>query len=58
MLRSDPFVAREGAFTVLIGAEKPQGPQSMRTRDYVHAVTRKAQLDFIPLLKPVSAEML
>jgi len=46
--------SREGAFTALIGADQPQDSQSVRTHDYLHAVARKAQLDFIPLLKPVS----
>ena len=46
--------AREGAFTALIGADKPQDPQSVRTHDYLQAVARKARLDFIPLLKPVT----
>ena len=46
--------AREGAFTALIGADKPHDSQSVRTHDYLHAVARKARVDFIPLLKPVS----
>jgi hypothetical protein len=46
--------AREGAFTALIGAEKPQDSQSVHTRDYLHAVAHKARLDFMPLLRSVS----
>ena len=46
--------AREGAFTALIGADQPQDSQSVRTHDYLRAVARKAQLDFIPLLNPVA----
>ena len=46
--------AREGAFTELIGADNPQDSQSVRSHDYLHAVARKARLDFIPLWKPVS----
>jgi hypothetical protein len=48
-----PRNPREGAFTALIGADKPQDSQSVRTHVYLHAVACKAQLDFIPLLKPV-----
>ena len=43
--------SREGALTALIGADEPQYPQSSRTRDYLQAVARKAQLDFIPLFE-------
>jgi hypothetical protein len=43
--------SRQGALTALIGAEEPQGPQSFRTREYLQAVARKAQLDFIPLFE-------
>ena len=46
--------SREGALTALIGADEPQDLRSFCTRDYLHAVARKARLDFIPLLKPVS----
>jgi hypothetical protein len=44
--------SREGAFTALIGADTPQDPQSVRTRDYLQAVACKARLDFIPLFQP------
>ena len=40
--------SREGALTALIGADEPQNPQSFHTREYLQAVARKAQLDFIP----------
>ena len=40
--------SREGALTALIGADEPQDPRSSRTREYLQAVARKAQLDFIP----------
>jgi len=43
--------SREGALTALIGADEPQDPQSSRTREYLQAVARKAQLDFIPLFE-------
>ena len=48
--------SREGALTALIGTDEPQDPQSSRTREYLQAVARKARLDFIPLLQPVSME--
>jgi len=48
--------SREGALTALIGADEPQDSQSFRTREYLQAVARKARLDFIPLLQPVSLE--
>jgi hypothetical protein len=48
--------SREGALTALIGADELQGTQSFRTREYLQAVARKARLDFIPLLQPVSLE--
>ena len=43
--------SREGALTALIGADEPEALQSSRTRDYLQAVARKAQLDFIPLFE-------
>jgi len=43
--------SREGALTALIGADEPQDPQSSSTREYLQAVARKAQLDFIPLFE-------
>jgi hypothetical protein len=43
--------SREGALTALIGAREPQDPQSFRTREYLQAVARKAELDFIPLFQ-------
>jgi len=43
--------SREGALTALIGADEPQDLRSFCTRDYLHAVARKAQLDFIPLFE-------
>jgi hypothetical protein len=39
---------RVGALTALIGVAQPLEPQSVRTLDYLQAVARKAQLDFIP----------
>jgi hypothetical protein len=48
--------SRAGALTALIGAEEPRDTQSFRTREYLRAVARKARLDFIPLLQPVSLE--
>jgi hypothetical protein len=44
---------REGAFTALIGADRPQDSHSVRTHGYLQAVAHKGQLDFIPLLQPV-----
>lgn len=44
---------REGVFTALIGADRPQDSYSVRTHGYLQAVAHKAQLDFIPLLQPV-----
>jgi hypothetical protein len=44
--------AREGALTALIGADEPQDFRSIHTREYLQAVARKAQLDFIPLFEP------
>jgi hypothetical protein len=43
--------SREGALTALIGADEPQDLPSFRTCDYLQAVARKAQLDFIPLFE-------
>jgi len=43
--------SREGALTALIGANEPQDLQSLRTRQYLQAVARKGQLDFIPLFE-------
>ena len=43
--------SREGALTALIGADQPQDLPSFRTCDYLQAVARKAQLDFIPLFE-------
>ena len=45
--------SREGAFTALIGTAEAQDSQSVRTHVYLHAVARKAQLEFIPLLQPL-----
>ena len=36
---------------LIVGSGEPQDPQSSRTRDYLQAVARKAQLDFIPLFE-------
>jgi hypothetical protein len=44
--------SREGALTALIGAEEPEDFRSIHTREYLQAVARKAQLDFIPLFEP------
>ena len=43
--------SREGALTALIGADEPKDLRSFCTRDYLQAVARKAQLDFIPLFE-------
>ena len=42
---------RAGVLTALIGADKAQDSQSVRTHDYLHAVARKGRLDFIPLFE-------
>jgi hypothetical protein len=39
---------RAGALTALIGVAEPLDSPSVRTLDYLQAVARKAQLDFIP----------
>jgi hypothetical protein len=39
---------RVGALRALVGVAEPRQPQSVRTLDYLQAVARKAQLDFIP----------
>lgn len=44
--------SREGALTALIGVDESQDPPSIRTREYLQAVARKARLDFIPLFEP------
>jgi hypothetical protein len=44
-------IAREGSLTALIGADEPQAAPSVHTREYLQAVARKAQLDFIPLFE-------
>ena len=44
--------SREGALTALIGVDESQAPPSIRTREYLQAVARKARLDFIPLFEP------
>ncbi|MGD0815118.1 MAG: hypothetical protein ABSA83_16080 [Verrucomicrobiota bacterium] len=46
----------EGALTALIGVVDPQSPQSLHTQEYLQAVARKAQLDFIPLFQTPSLE--
>ena len=54
-------VMRMGALTALIGVDEPLDPQAVRTHEYLSAVARKAQLDFIPQARkrpaasPVSA---
>jgi len=40
--------SRVGALAAVIGVAEPLEPQSVRTREYLEAVARKAQLDFIP----------
>jgi hypothetical protein len=40
--------SRVGALAAVIGVAEPLEPQSVRTRQYLEAVARKAQLDFIP----------
>ena len=40
--------SRMGALTALIGVADPLDSQSVRTQEYLEAVARKAQLDFIP----------
>jgi hypothetical protein len=40
--------SRMGALTALIGVDKPLDAQSVRTHEYLQAVARKAQLDFVP----------
>jgi hypothetical protein len=39
---------RMGALSALIGVAEPLDSQSVRTREYLQAVARKGQLDFIP----------
>jgi hypothetical protein len=39
---------RVGALTALVGVTEPLNSQSVRTLDYLQAVARKAQLDFLP----------
>jgi hypothetical protein len=39
---------RVGVLTALIGVAQPLEPQSLRALNYLEAVARKAQLDFIP----------
>jgi len=41
-------LSRVGALAAVVGVAEPMEPQSLRTFDYLHAVARKAQLDFIP----------
>ena len=40
--------SRAGALAALIGVNEPLDSQSVRTHEYLQAVARKAQLDFIP----------
>jgi hypothetical protein len=41
-------LSRGGALTALIGVAEPPDSQLVRTLEYLQAVARKAQLDFIP----------
>jgi hypothetical protein len=41
-------LSRAGALAAVVGVDAPLQPQSLRTFDYLEAVARKAQLDFIP----------
>lgn len=40
--------SRAGALAALIGVAEPLNAQSVRTHEYLQAVARKGQLDFIP----------
>jgi len=40
--------SRAGALTALIGVAEPPDSQYVRTLEYLQAVARKAQLDFVP----------
>jgi hypothetical protein len=41
-------LSRPGALAGLVGVADPLDAQSVRTREYLHAVARKARMDFIP----------
>jgi hypothetical protein len=41
-------LSRAGALTAVIGVAEPLDSQSVRTHEYLQAVARRAQLDFIP----------
>jgi hypothetical protein len=41
-------LSRRGALAALVGVAEPLDSQSVRTLEYLQAVARKAQLDFIP----------
>jgi hypothetical protein len=40
--------ARVGALAAVIGVAEPLDPKSLRTREYLQAVARRAKLDFVP----------
>jgi hypothetical protein len=46
--------ARVGALTALIGTAEPPASQPVHTIEYLQAVARKAQLDFIPQAQRLS----
>lgn len=41
-------LSRPGALAALVGAAHPLDVQSVRTREYLHAVARRGRMDFIP----------
>ena len=41
-------LSRAGALAALIGVAEPADPHSVRTHEYLQAVARKGQLDYIP----------
>jgi hypothetical protein len=48
-------LARVGAMAALVGVAQPLDSQSIRTIEYLHAVARRAQLDFVPQARPRTA---
>jgi hypothetical protein len=49
-------LSRAGALAALIGVAEEPAPQAVRTQDYLQAVARRGQLDFLPHERKLSDE--
>ncbi len=47
---------RVSALAAVIGVTGQQGSQAARTQEYLHAVARRGQLDFVPLKRTLPTE--